>query len=540
MRTIAAINVDLDDSPLGTPSRLRDPLNGIPILRRTVERAVRIRGLEGVHLLVTPQQADEVRSIIKGLKARVETHDAPPPPYRDLVRAGRYWGLDGWRGGVGSLCVFDEDFNAALLQGLAAKTRAEAVLSVPAAAPLLDPGLLSKMAEHFQANLELSRTTFMQAPPGLNAIFLARDVIDQLVPIGMPAGALLVYQPNSPAPDLTGREACYRPDAAIVRASGRLLCDTTRSMKRVQRILDAGGENWDARTIARWLADDNRRHLDDRPSEIEIELTTEDQFDEGNLFHPRGTSIPRCNPIDMAAIDRIADAIASTDDTRIVLGGFGEPTLHPEFGAICKRLRDAGAAAICVRTNAIALSGQSENAIFDTPIDVVEVTLDAANADTYRRVQGIDAFDKAIAAIDRWSAMRAERQSARPLIVPSLVKAHETLDDLEPFVDHWQRRLGTYVVRGASHYAGQQPDRAVTSMSPPRRQPCRRVMSRMMILADGTVTTCDQDNAAKQKVGRITDASMTDLWRSDLLNAIRIGRHESCSLCPRCDEWHRP
>lgn len=540
MRLIAAVNVNLDDSPLGTRSRLRESLDGTTILRRTIERVRRVRGIESVYVLVPPTQADEVRSLVAALDVQVETHDAPPPPYRDLVRTGRFWNLDGWRGGPGSLCAFDEDFNAALLQGLAAKTRADAVVSIPAAAPLLDADLVSNMIDHFQANIELSRMTIVQAPPGLHAFVLARDVIDQLLPIGMPPGAMLVYQPNSPAPDLTGREACYRPDASIVRAAGRLLCDTQRSCDRVRRLLDEGAEHWSAETICRWLTDNERRHVCATPEEIEIELTTDDQFDHSNRHHPRGDAVPPRGPIDMSMIDRIADAIAGTDDTRVVLGGFGEPTLHPHFRDICRRLRDAGAAAICIRTNAIAAPGDAEAAMFETPVDIVEVIVDAANVETYRRVHGIDAFDKVTATIDRWCAMRTERQSVRPMIVPSLVKSTETLNDLEPFVDHFQRKLGAYVVRGSSHYAGQRSRLAVTSMSPPQRDACHRVFSRMMVLANGAVTTCDQDYAARQTLGNIGDTALAALWRHERLAALRRCDNEAGPLCPQCDEWHRP
>ncbi|MCB9854471.1 MAG: SPASM domain-containing protein [Phycisphaerales bacterium] len=540
MRVIAAINVNLDESPIGTRSRLREPLNGRPVLRHTIERASRIRGIDGVHALVPLSEADEVRSILMGVKVSIETHDAPTTPHCDLVRAGRFWGLDGWRGGVGSLCVFDEDFNAALLQGLAAKAHADAVLSIPAAAPLLDSELISQMVDHFQQNAETSRMTIMQAPPGLNGIVLARDVIDQLLPVGMPPGAMLVYQPGSPAPDLTGREACYRPDTAVVRGAGRLLFDTSKSIARIRRVLAAGGEHWNAAAICRWLAESDRRHVHALPDEIEIELTTEDQFDAQDLFHPRGRAVPQRGPIDVSAIDQIAESISNTDDTRIVLGGFGEPTLHPKFPEICRRLRQAGTGSICLRTNGVSIPGAAENAIFETPIDVVEVTLDAANAETYRRVHGIDAFAKATATIDRWCNMRNERQSVRPLLVPSLTKSFETLDDMEPFVDHWLRRLGAYVIRGASHFANQRPDLAVTSMSPPRREPCRRMFSRMMILADGSVTTCDQDFAAKQKIGTLGDASISDLWNHPQVNAIRNSQIGECALCPNCEEWHRP
>ena len=50
MKVIAALQVDLETTPIGTRSRLADDIGGTPILRRTVERIRRaVRGLRLDH-----------------------------------------------------------------------------------------------------------------------------------------------------------------------------------------------------------------------------------------------------------------------------------------------------------------------------------------------------------------------------------------------------------------------------------------------------------------------------------------------------------
>ena len=195
MTLFAAISADFNASPIGTRSRLHEPVAGTPVLRRTVERALQINALDGVAVLVSPGDAPAARSLLDGLNVRIETHQAPPAGYRELVRAGRVWGLDGWRGGLGSLCVFDEDFNTALLHGLAHQVQAHALLCIPAASPLLDADLLSEMVAHYHQHVESARMTIVQAPPGLAGFIIARDILDQLLSVAMPPGALLIYQP---------------------------------------------------------------------------------------------------------------------------------------------------------------------------------------------------------------------------------------------------------------------------------------------------------------------------------------------------------
>lgn len=540
MKCVATINVDLEHSPLGTRSRLADDLLGEPVLRRTVQRVLRAPRIAQVFVLAPAAQAARVAELLTGLAISIVPHDGNLPPHAALVRAGRAWGLDGWRGGIGGLCVFDEDINVPLAAAAAEKAAADAVASIPAAAAVIDPAMIDAMVDHFETSSGAFRLAIVQAPPGLGLVVFARALLEELAPSGQPPGVLLTYQPSHPGPDITGKPACYRPPAEVVEARGRLLCDTRRSLARVRDLLADGGNDWDACRVARWLADRESAHVDAVPEEIEIELTTDDPLSTGSLLHPRGEEVGRRGPISLDVIRMIAATIADHDDIRIVLGGFGEPCCHPSFAEICRVLRESGAAAVAVRTSGALGDPVIENAMFETPVDVVEVTLDAATPQTYRLVHGADLFDEINARLEGWLARRLSAEHVLPVIVPSFVKAKENLHEMEGFFDKWQQQLGAALITGYSHCAGQRPRRAVTTMAPPQRTSCRRVFSRLLVLADGRVTTCDQDFAGRQTVGSLVDAPLGELWQATRLAAIRSGDHAAQPLCPACDEWHRP
>ncbi|HWL94869.1 MAG TPA: hypothetical protein VNT79_15225, partial [Phycisphaerae bacterium] len=101
MKIVGAIIVDLAQSPIGTRSHLCDELHGQPMLRRTVERTMQATSLSGLHLIVPQAQVERVTSLVAGLPVHLETHAAAPAAFQTLVRAGRRWGLDSWRGGAG-------------------------------------------------------------------------------------------------------------------------------------------------------------------------------------------------------------------------------------------------------------------------------------------------------------------------------------------------------------------------------------------------------------------------------------------------------
>ena len=71
MRTIAAIRADLETSDIGTRSRLADEFEGLPVLRRTVERAARIAGIDSVIVMCRVGQRERCERILAGTGAVV-------------------------------------------------------------------------------------------------------------------------------------------------------------------------------------------------------------------------------------------------------------------------------------------------------------------------------------------------------------------------------------------------------------------------------------------------------------------------------------
>lgn len=198
------------------------------------------------------------------------------------------------------------------------------------------------------------------------------------------------------------------------------------------------------------------------------------------------------------------------------------------------------AAALAVRTYARVESADAEDALFETPVDVIELPLDATTQQTYQVMHGADKFTEVMARLERWLERRIRANRARPLVVPSFTKCIENVHEMEEFFDKWQRRLGMSLIIGHSDYAGQRTARAVTRTTPPARGICRQTLSRMMILADGSVTTCDQDYRGLQTTGRLPEMSLSDAWHSSRLECVRSQKIAEMPLCGGCSEWHRP
>lgn len=550
MRIIAALQVDLEVTPLGTRSRLADELRGVPILRRTVERLALVPSLEAVFVLAPTPQRDRCRRILEGTRAEIVDHDAGPSPWSSLVRSARKWSMDSWRGGIGGATSFDEYCDCRLLKGLLDRVPADAVLVVPAAAAVLDPDLTEKMIQHRRTAEEEVRLVFTPVPPGLAGILLDADLIRELAGSNLPVGWLFGYQPNAPRKDLIFQACCMEAPPSLRFVSGRLIADTERSMRRLSLLL-AACPNLAADEIGAWLHNEESNPTNLVPRDVEIELTTDDPFPRA-VLHPRGDSVPRRGPIDLEVVRRVGTELSASDDSLVVLGGFGDPLRHPNFRDVLGALRPDSAPGIfglCIRTRAVDLSDDCIEAILDARVDVFNVILDAWSPDLFAKLAAQTSPDSAsleqvLARIDRLTKQREQRGVATPLVVPEFTKSRLNVHEMDDFFDGWLRRLGAAGIVGHSHRAGQFPDLSLLNMAPSPREACRRIQSRCLVLADGKVIACDQDFRGVHPLGDLHSRSLAEIWTAPNLTNLRTA-HRSLDLaafplCTACNEWHRP
>jgi len=554
MKIVAAIQADLKTSEVGTASRLACALRGTPVLRRTVLRLATVERLDGLFVLCPQEQQDACRAIVKGTGAAVRGYAMDDPPWRSLVRSARKWSLDGWRGGVGGTSCFDEFVDCRLLASLIGAEQADAVLCVAAGAALVDPEIAGAMIQLFETSDDELRLVFAQTPPGLAGVLLERCLINELAEKNSPLGWVLSYKPDMPIKDLITQPCCIEVPPEVRYASGRLIADTGRALARLDALLETHAEPT-ARDIGQWLLARERDHTDALPREIEIELTTDDPYPT-RVLHPRGASLTPRGPIPVELVAHLAGELGAWDDSLIVLGGFGDPLCHPEFTQIIRAVRQArpGVFGLCVRTTAARLSDSHITALVDGSVDIVQIALDAWTPELYGRLMAPDDPKQADLTsvrenIQRLSAYRQAQRSVCPILLPDMTKSVQNCAELDDFHDGWLREAGAVTISGPSHYARQWEDYRVTSVAPPERTGCRRIQSRAMVLADGTLLMCDQDFASQQPVGVLGipargGPSLAELWQSDGFRALRQahvrGAFAVNALCEACEEWHRP
>jgi hypothetical protein len=509
-----------------------------PVLRWTLDRLARSRRVGTTAVLcwedqlsaVTPIAADERAYVLaKGPRVTV--------PQVEAVAAARRW-ADGWRGGLLAACDFDLGFYAPWYAELVERLHSDAVLLADSSAGLIDAALVDNLIELAETHPDLE-FCFAPAAPGLGAALLRPTLLNRLAAAKAHPGRLMHYHPDQISREPLAAESCLRVPTPVARSTHHFTLCSDRQIARIAeatvslngQLMGSSAEELVCRVQA-------HKAPDRLPREVVLELNTNRATNP--IFWPgRSLGINR-PPFSLDQAKALFAEMAALDDTRLTLAGVGDPLLAPDAFTLIDAAKLEAGAAIHVETDLLDVNVPRLAA---APVDVVSVHLPALTPETYAKVMGRDAHAAVMDNIRLFVAERQARGSMLPLLVPVFTKCQENLAEMEPWYDQWLRALGCAVVRGPSDCAGQIPDVAVADMSPPGRKPCSRLTSRVTILSDGSIVSCEEDVMGKQTLGRVGIDSLQHVWQQQF-ERLRAEHRESQwatrPLCGKCREWHRP
>lgn len=547
MKIVAAVFADFVQAPAGGPSQLQTVLGGHTIIERTLRRLMQVDGLAGRCLFVRARDREPAAGVLAsaGLEEQIELLplDIAPRNRRVLLTAARKWNLESWRGSPLGATWFDEFVDPPAAALVLDHYGCDGVFCLDGHQPVFDPAIATAMLASLEEHKHESKICFTQAPPGLAGIILRREALADVLELEIPLGLVLSYRPELAQTDPIIHAACLHVAPQISETAARLTGDTRRSRELLDLALRELGEDASAAALCAWTRAPGHDRAGPLPVEVEFELTTADPLPNTTL-RPRGNRVPHRHMDDLGRIAHLAEQLAEYDDRLVFLAGHGDPLQHPQFGKACRILRSAGVYGIGVGTPLLDLSDANFAALFENQVDIVEVRLDAHTAATYQRVHGLDGLARVHANIDRLERTRREHRTPQPIVACSLTRCAATIGDMEAFFDDWIRQLGTAVIHGYNDYCGALPPDTLLPTVAPFREPCRRLATRLMLLADGTVALCGQDVRGEVRLGDWATESLRAIWSGPALGTIRRAHErmglEPLPLCRRCCEWNRP
>jgi hypothetical protein len=510
---------------------------GDPVLRWTLRRLARAKRVPNVAVLCWEDQLDQVAAesgtaFVMAKGPRSQLHEV------EAIAAARRWS-DGWRGGLLSTCDFDLGFYGPWFRELAQKVESDAVLLVDPSSALVDPAVLDSLVAHAQSHPEIE-LCFVPAAPGLGGALLRGGLLDRLAASKAHGGRLLHYLPDQLSREPLAGEMCAPLPTPVARTTQKFKLDSDRQIARLSAAMVSLNGHLLTSTAEELVQRAHGWHgVDPLPREVVLELNTHRAT--RPIWWPGSYHSIDRTPMSIDMARRLLQELSALDDTRLTLAGVGDPLLCDTLFDVIDEARSDGMLSVHVETDFLGAAPETIANLAAAPVDVVSVHLPAMSPRTYEAVMGTSGFERVIEAIRDFLAARNGKSV--PILVPIFTKCRQNLAEMEVWYDQWLRAVGCAVVRGPSDCGGQIPDVSVADMSPPRRMACNRIGSRMTVLCDGRIVSCEEDVLGRQMLGEVGRDCVQEIWQKRfavLRSDHREMRWSEHPVCTNCREWHRP
>ena len=203
----------------------------------------------------------------------------------------------------------------------------------------------------------------------------------------------------------------------------------------------------------------------------------------------------------------------------LTLGLGSEPLLNPKTPHLAARAVRAGIMDIRLGTNGLGLDRETAKALVESGLTRLEVSVDAARAETYRQVRGGDLAELE-RAIDIFLEARWRSGAATPLLRLSFLRLAENRAEEAEFLDRFGPLADMLALQEPLWFPGTRlptpgPDGRFQAES------CAQPWQRLGVDQDGRFWPCCSWPAAALLPFNAHSASLAQVWRSPELAAWR-------------------
>jgi radical SAM protein with 4Fe4S-binding SPASM domain len=136
--------------------------------------------------------------------------------------------------------------------------------------------------------------------------------------------------------------------------------------------------------------------------------------------------------LDQERFVRILDQFPGVE--RVVLHGVGEPLLARDLPEMVAEANRRGAR-VLFNSNALALHRRLARQLVSAGLNELRISMDAADAGTYRAIRGVDGFEKAMRRAAEFCALLRELRAERPKVSLVFMVMRENLDSLTRVIE---------------------------------------------------------------------------------------------------------
>jgi MoaA/NifB/PqqE/SkfB family radical SAM enzyme len=243
--------------------------------------------------------------------------------------------------------------------------------------------------------------------------------------------------------------------------------------------------------------------------------------------------------MDVSVFKRIIDETATFSETKALrFLGKGEALLHPNLIEILSYARANLNIPIVLITNGIKLNSEMARRIFETEIDVLDISIDANSSEVYGTVRSHpEKFHMLTRNVERLIELKRRCGFKTKIFISFLVQP-ENYHEVYDFKARWQGKVDKILYRKYHTYSGKLERKPTPYRD---RIPCAALWSRLNINEKGLITRCFVDWGDKHILADFNDRKVTllDTWRGQVYKCVRQQHltKKFSGICKKCEGW---
>ena len=245
------------------------------------------------------------------------------------------------------------------------------------------------------------------------------------------------------------------------------------------------------------------------------------QKNKGELAPELAAELPK-QFFDFSLFEKVVDEMAKYPWSILRIHSRGEPMAHPDYCRMIALAKRRGVGTVTSFTNAIYLHRHVRE-LLDAPIDMLEVSADAADIEHYALWRRNPNFERVVKGVRELFTARNARQGSPTRIVVSAVDHPDFRTHRQTFEAFWGSICDKVIVRPFHTYAGRISDPYVEERQRKEYVPCVQLWERFSISTTGLVNTCFNDWGDHEVVGDLNqkEASIAGIWRGEQFTTLR-------------------
>ncbi|BAY23373.1 radical SAM domain-containing protein [Calothrix sp. NIES-2100] len=241
----------------------------------------------------------------------------------------------------------------------------------------------------------------------------------------------------------------------------------------------------------------------------------------------------------------------------ILIGSIEEPILHPQLVEFIQLCRQQGVPRVHITTNGQLLDQTCSQALLEAGLTSIDISIDAATSDTYRKVRGAD-FNRVISNVLNFINLQ-EQLNIDCEIRTSFVRNKDvTIEEEQQFREYWLSKINSIFILNLAEY--KENNMRLETMNQTGnitlqyyrqkaggRWPCLFPFTEITVLPDGKIYYCIEtlfrlgfENNI-ENLGNYNEQTLESIWCGDLFNKLRqdliLNQLENRHICKNCDTW---